>query len=410
MSALLTQMAQMRIDAVLEIFVLLLVAGIIGYITAMLYTKSVYRKKMLKMIEARDQANQQVIILKTEMKEITLSSGSKDTTIEEILKELRLLKDSHIKARFEITDLTERNQKLEILLEEKDDSYLHIAARKHFLSYGNFGRATSAEKDDLKMISGISPSIEKCLNALDIFTFRQISRFNTKDIQNINNLIEFVSGRIEKDEWIAQAIELDQNRETREAILRQIKESELRLSVNRIETTIQASSQDLTDISGIGGWIKEKLNALGIYTFHQISNFTEDDINTVTEAIEYFPGRIERDDWIQQAKELDENGHWQSNLLKHIEYQNDYRTYSWFGTAYKSNANNLTLINGIGMWLEERLNKIGIYTFYQLSRLKKDEINQITRLLKINSDRIQSDRWVEQAYELGKIQTAEVYA
>lgn len=408
MSALLTQMAQMRTDAVLEIFILLLVAGIIGYITAMLYTKSVYRKKMMKIIEARDQANQQVIILKTEMKGITLSSGSKDTTIEEILKELRLLKDSHIKARFEIADLTERNQKLEILIEEKDDSYIHIAARKHFLSYGNFGRATCAEKDDLKMISGISPSVEKCLNALDIFTFRQISRFNIKDIQNINNLIEFVSGRIEKDEWIAQAIELDQNRETREAILRQIKESELRLSVNRIETTIQASPQDLTDISGIGGWIKEKLNALGIYTFHQISNFTEDDIKTVTEVIQYFPGRIERDDWIQQATELDKNGHWQSNLRKHTEYQNDYSTYNWLGTAHKSNANNLTLINGIGLWLEERLNKIGIYTFNQLSRLKKEEINQISRLLKIDTDKIENDRWVEQAIELGKRQTAEI--
>jgi len=54
----------------------------------------------------------------------------------------------------------------------------------------------------------------------------------------------------------------------------------------------------------IGGWIREKLNALDIFTFRQISNFTKEDIVTVTEAIEYFPGRIERDEWILQARDL----------------------------------------------------------------------------------------------------------
>ena len=57
-------------------------------------------------------------------------------------------------------------------------------------------------------------------------------------------------------------------------------------------------------ISGIGGWINKKLNALGMYTFRQISNFEKEDIVAVTDAIEYFPGRIERDEWIHQAKEL----------------------------------------------------------------------------------------------------------
>lgn len=61
--------------------------------------------------------------------------------------------------------------------------------------------------------------------------------------------------------------------------------------------------EDLKLISGIGPFIEEKLNALGIYTFAQISKFTEKDIEQVTEAIEFFPGRIQRDEWIKQAKE-----------------------------------------------------------------------------------------------------------
>jgi len=54
-------------------------------------------------------------------------------------------------------------------------------------------------------------------------------------------------------------------------------------------------------ISGIGPFIEEKLNGIGIYTFDQISRFTKEDIDTVTELIKFFPGRIERDNWTDQA-------------------------------------------------------------------------------------------------------------
>lgn len=61
---------------------------------------------------------------------------------------------------------------------------------------------------------------------------------------------------------------------------------------------------DLTRISGVGPFIEKKLNGLGIYTFEQISEFTPETIDKVTKAIEFFPGRIQRDNWVKQAKEL----------------------------------------------------------------------------------------------------------
>lgn len=61
---------------------------------------------------------------------------------------------------------------------------------------------------------------------------------------------------------------------------------------------------DLTRISGIGPFIEKKLNGLGIYTFKQISGFTDDTIERVTEAIEFFPGRIQRDNWVSQAHDF----------------------------------------------------------------------------------------------------------
>lgn len=61
---------------------------------------------------------------------------------------------------------------------------------------------------------------------------------------------------------------------------------------------------DLKKISGVGPFIEKKLNSIGIYTFDQISRFSEDDIDTVTALIQFFPGRILRDDWKGQAQKL----------------------------------------------------------------------------------------------------------
>lgn len=61
---------------------------------------------------------------------------------------------------------------------------------------------------------------------------------------------------------------------------------------------------DLQEIHGIGPYTEAKLNKLGIYTFEQISKFTEADIHTVTELIKFFPDRIKNDRWVGKARNL----------------------------------------------------------------------------------------------------------
>jgi len=64
---------------------------------------------------------------------------------------------------------------------------------------------------------------------------------------------------------------------------------------------------DLKRIKGVGPVIEKTLNGLGIYQFKQIADFTEDNIAWVDKYIS-FPGRIDREQWVPQAKELAE-GH-----------------------------------------------------------------------------------------------------
>ncbi len=60
---------------------------------------------------------------------------------------------------------------------------------------------------------------------------------------------------------------------------------------------------DLKKISGVGKVLEGKLNALGIYQFAQVAGFSADDIAKVDDALS-FKGRIERDDWVGQARAL----------------------------------------------------------------------------------------------------------
>lgn len=60
---------------------------------------------------------------------------------------------------------------------------------------------------------------------------------------------------------------------------------------------------DLSQISGVGPVLVKKLHEAGITTFAQIAAFTKEDIDRIDDQLN-FKGRIERDNWIDQAKKL----------------------------------------------------------------------------------------------------------
>ncbi len=60
---------------------------------------------------------------------------------------------------------------------------------------------------------------------------------------------------------------------------------------------------NLTLIKGVGTVIAQKLNELGIYYFEQIAAWEEDDIVKIDQYLA-FKGRIKREEWVEQAKDL----------------------------------------------------------------------------------------------------------
>lgn len=70
---------------------------------------------------------------------------------------------------------------------------------------------------------------------------------------------------------------------------------------------IDGKPDDLKWIAGVGPKLEETLNGLGVFHFDQIAKWTKSEIDWVDDYLK-FSGRIERDNWIDQAKALAKGG------------------------------------------------------------------------------------------------------
>lgn len=61
---------------------------------------------------------------------------------------------------------------------------------------------------------------------------------------------------------------------------------------------------DLARIVGVGPILTELLHDVGVFYFWQIAEWSDEDIDYVDEKLLHFKGRIQRDDWVGQARAL----------------------------------------------------------------------------------------------------------
>jgi predicted flap endonuclease-1-like 5' DNA nuclease len=68
-----------------------------------------------------------------------------------------------------------------------------------------------------------------------------------------------------------------------------------------------ATISDLKRIRGIGVLIEKRLNSMGVTSYEQIAEWTAADIERVSQVLD-FKGRIERENWVEQARILASGG------------------------------------------------------------------------------------------------------
>jgi len=66
--------------------------------------------------------------------------------------------------------------------------------------------------DDLKLIVGVGPVLERMLQQLGVTTYRQIARWSDRDVDEFDARLHEFPGRIRRDAWVTQARALHQSK------------------------------------------------------------------------------------------------------------------------------------------------------------------------------------------------------
>jgi len=198
--------------------------------------------------------------------------------------------------------------------------------------------AVPIDGDRLHRIIGIDPQSEAFLRANGVTQLEQIAAWTAEDVARFDALLG-VAGRITREGWVEQALFLtgrappapevpveeavtvpepgpeveaapepsvsDAPRSESYAALRSVRSEALR--GDGIGAVTAGAVDDLKRIRGIGVLIEKKLNSLGITAYEQVANWTRADIDRISELLD-FKGRIERENWIEQARILASGG------------------------------------------------------------------------------------------------------
>lgn len=171
-----------------------------------------------------------------------------------------------------------------------------------------------------------------------------------------------------------------------------------------------AAKDDLKRIRGIGPQNEQRLNGVGITAFAQIAGWSAKDQREMGERLA-FPGRIEREEWVKQAKVLAKGG--ETAFAKRVDRgevdsskgkakaSEIGKAPALMSAAPAGGGDNLTLIDGVGNALEKKLFALGIYTFEQISKWNKDHQVWVGNELGFPG-RPERENWVAEAKVLAK--------
>ena len=168
-------------------------------------------------------------------------------------------------------------------------------------------------QDDLKLIFGIGPKIEKMLNSKRVTKFEHIAKWKKADINRYAEMLDGFPDRIERDEWVLSAKQIlngtynwEERRKAREALNKKkpAKPKKAATTADGKKTTRKDGKDDLKLIFGIGPKIEKMLNKNGVNEFEDIAAWKKADIAKYSDLLEGFADRIERDEWVSSAKQI----------------------------------------------------------------------------------------------------------
>jgi predicted flap endonuclease-1-like 5' DNA nuclease len=143
---------------------------------------------------------------------------------------------------------------------------------------------------------------------------------------------------------------------------------------------IHFDKDELSAIQGVGLFLEKKLNEQGIFTYEQVAAWTEADIDSVTKAINFFDGRIAKDNWVGQAKELAAKkaappAEFAANSSAEDLLDVDTRDLSF------ELAEDLKIIFGVDEEVEKILQNAGVDSYAELAKMEPDGLRNMLEVI-----------------------------
>ena len=229
----------------------------------------------------------------------------------------------------------------------------------------------TSRRDNLELIDGINGEVASLLHVQGVTQISQIASWSDEDEKKFDRLLGS-SGRVQREGWVRQAQEisgiapLTPEPEAAEPAAGTVEQSDPPATSDQAGTTGEVATaaavvaaaaaaqsapvsdaaelaksnvtsfasgaaggagvklrsvrsealvgrpeagggDDLKRIRGVGVLIEKKLRAMGYTTYAQVAEWSQDDINRVSQILD-FRGRIERENWVEQARILAAGG------------------------------------------------------------------------------------------------------
>lgn len=147
------------------------------------------------------------------------------------------------------------------------------------------GDVDDGEPDNLQLIDGVGPKLEQFLHKQGITSFGQLAALDEAGVDALQAELREFPGRIERERWVPQA-------------------QEIVSGTTSVRVVPKSQRDDLKRIKGVGPVLERWLHGCGIYRFVDLVALDEKAVAELSSRLEDFPGRIEREEWIAQARIL----------------------------------------------------------------------------------------------------------
>jgi predicted flap endonuclease-1-like 5' DNA nuclease len=143
--------------------------------------------KIMPLMDSNTSYTSEIERLKHELATARSDDATDDSEIARLRKELDTARLAHANCESDITKMRE-------MLRTNEDEKLPL-----------FLGAPQGIPDDLRLVKGIGDKLNTMLTSIGIFHFRQIANWDNSDIDQVDAKLEIFKGRIQRDDWVAQA-------------------------------------------------------------------------------------------------------------------------------------------------------------------------------------------------------------